>query len=507
MATHDRQVLTKILLGGASKFAEAEARGFIPSRLAFDEDRDLLAYIAQQVRDHGEVPSQDQVDAKFPKFMPEDSEAKLSSLLEEWAANYARAATETFFIGDLAPAVKAGASPERMAELVHNYADELASVGKTNGHVRGEMICFDTIPPEATRWLWPGFIVEKSLNVICADPKVGKGLLSVWKAAQMTRGWRGWDKRNCAFLGHEDSLGTQSARLVAAGADMSRVYALRGRDGAILTLPSDAAEIRRYVEEFEIGCLFVDPINSHTDSGIRTSDDKSMREVLSPLALIAQECDTIVIVVHHFSKGTLGQKTLYRLGGSMAYSGVARSVLALGRKEEVEEQDDEHEEDEDRPSPFLTDSPDENSRYLFQCGTNYYGDVTPVRFDIKQVEVEVTDGHDDVAKFVYVGEDDSVSEADIFTGSVKRGRGRPKDNGLRAWLAKYIDGKDEVAAQDLYDAAHADGHSDRTVRDVLRREMGWTSERRGRVNVWREPNAKVLQLVPKTEASTDGDDE
>lgn len=220
MANHDRQVLTRIILGGASKFAEAEAGGFIPSRLAFPEDADLLTYIADQVRNHGEVPTRDQIETKFPKFMLDQSDAQLSSLLEEWGANYARAATQTFLLGDYAPAVRDGASPAEMAEQVRKFADELASVGR-NGHARLRVTSSEDIEPDVVRWFWEhgiGWIPSNSLTMVVGDPGEGKGLFSVWLASCATRGAQNFPKVNVGFLGHEDDPAIQRGRLLAAGA-------------------------------------------------------------------------------------------------------------------------------------------------------------------------------------------------------------------------------------------------------------------------------------------------
>ncbi len=285
-----------------------------------------------------------------------------------------------------------------------------------------------------------------------------------------------------AFLGHEDSLGIQRARLAAVGADVERVGFLRGRNSTILTLPTDAAEIERQIRTNNIGCLFIDPVNSHVDAGIRTSDDKDMRTALSPLALIAQETDCIIVVVHHFSKGTAGGKLLYRLGGSMAYSGVARSVLALGRKDPGEANGGGAE--EKNVDDVGRDEDDPNARFLFQTGSNYSEDKAPIRFVIETREVKVADGTDQVGAFTYWGEDHHVTQADVFTNSNGQ-LGRPRDESVREWLNELLNGRDEISTQELYDAAHADGHGDRNIRNIMRRELKWEPVRGAKV--WRAP--------------------
>jgi hypothetical protein len=485
MANHDHQVLTKIILGGASKFAEAEAGGFIPSRLAFPEDKDLLAYIAQQVRDHGEVPTKDQIEQRYPKFMLDHSDAQLSSLLEEWAANFARASTGTFFQGDYAQAVKAGASPERMAELVRRYADELASVGKTNGH--GSVVWSDTIAPAVVKWLWESWIPRAALSLCIGDPGSGKGLLSTWMLSRATHGRNGWPKVRCGVVGHEDAKDLQVGRLVAAGAGP---VAFLGRgDGDLIRFPGDAPLLRSLIEEHGLEFVVIDPVQNHLADGLNPNQDKDLRTALTPVQVVAQETGCSILIVHHMSKSSANGQLLYRAMGSVGYTGTSRSMLAFGAKAH----DDEDEEFD----------PDE--RFLFAGKSNYARKAAPLRFTIEESMVEVEGQDETIARLVYQGEAEDVTESDVFGVKAMRGRGRPKDDGLREFIEEQIDGKTAISSSTLEAACYSAGRNFKIVKTILRDEYGWEATRdEGKTSwTWRGRPSPFLRIVPGEGTGTD----
>jgi hypothetical protein len=479
-------ILTRIIRGGQKALQAAVEGGVAAGRFGVEDDERLFAYIVKFAGKHGEPPTMETVNKKFPKFMQGDTNEPTSVVLENWQQNYTRWSTGTYMKQHYLPALDRGAAPAELAEIMQRKADELRSLGQMNG--RAEFIHGTEVEAEAVRWLWPGWIPLKSLTVIAADPKVGKGFWTVWVAAQLTRGWRGWEKRNVGFLGHEDSREILKARLEASGADPARYGFLRGRDNAVLTLPKDADTIRHQIEEHELGALFIDPINNHTDDDINENRDKELRRALSPLALIAQETGCIIIVVHHFNKGSINSKLLYRYSGAMAISGVSRSVLALGRKEKDASKD--ASKDPDGPEEIENES---HVRWLFQTGSNYYADQDPIRFEIETREVDVKDGTDNVGAFVYVGEDSDILETDCFSNGSSGGRGQPKDEAVREWISEYLDGLDEATPSRMQDAAEAAGYGSqwRTIRHVVTEELEWESERlegQGRnAFVWKRP--------------------
>jgi hypothetical protein len=375
------------------------------------------------------------------------------------------------------------------AQFKDRVDESSTSDSSTNGR-RLKLTSSSEVKPEVVRWFWMqgiGWIPSGGLTLVAGDPGEGKGLFSCWIAAQATQGRRGFPRVGVGMLGHEDSKGILKGRLDAAGGGPVTFLDLAGDGGGayFMTFPTDIGLLADAIELDNLGLVIVDPINNHTDADIRVTDDKDLRRALSPLNALGQELDCAIIAVHHLSKGTVGQKMIYRAGGAIAYSGAARQVLFLGALNGGED------EEEDDP----------NARFIFQGKTNYSPKTDkPLRFVIEEREVEIDGEPEKVPAFTFWGEDETVKREDVF--SPPRGRGRPKDDRVRAWIEEYLDEREEVTPQAMQDAAEAAGHGRqwRTIRHIVHEELNWTTERlegQGRnAYVWCRPMATVLQLVP-----------
>ncbi len=71
-------------------------------------------------------------------------------------------------------------------------------------------------------------------------------------------------------------------------------------------------------------------INSYLDHKIDTNNDASTRHALAALAVLAEETGCAILFIRHHNK-TVGQKAMHRGMGSVAYTGVARSVLMAAK--------------------------------------------------------------------------------------------------------------------------------------------------------------------------------
>ncbi len=87
--------------------------------------------------------------------------------------------------------------------------------------------------PERVEWLWPGRVPLGMLTLFSGDPKLGKGVTTIWMAARLSRGERLPGQTSPPIMGStivlsaEDDLSrTLFPRLMAAGADLSKVHFL-----------------------------------------------------------------------------------------------------------------------------------------------------------------------------------------------------------------------------------------------------------------------------------------
>jgi putative DNA primase/helicase len=88
----------------------------------------------------------------------------------------------------------------------------------------------DTIRPEAIAWIWDGFLAAGKMHVLAGAPGTGKTTIAVALAATVTIGGRWPDGSRCEagdaliWSGEDSPADTLAPRLIASGADMSRVH-------------------------------------------------------------------------------------------------------------------------------------------------------------------------------------------------------------------------------------------------------------------------------------------
>lgn len=203
------------------------------------------------------------------------------------------------------------------------------------------VVTMSTVKRQFVEWIWYGRIVRGMLNLIDGDPGVGKSTITIDIAARLTRGevmplempaLR--DPADVLLIGQEDHLAaTVQPRLVAAGADLSRVHVLeavpRPDDPDAPPTLQDASVVEKVAVSHRIALVIVDPVMAHLPSGTDAYRDSEMRQLLSPWAAMAQRTNIGVLLVRHLRK--MGGSALYRGGGTIGIVGAARSALLVGR--------------------------------------------------------------------------------------------------------------------------------------------------------------------------------
>ncbi len=196
------------------------------------------------------------------------------------------------------------------------------------------------VEEEQIDWLWYGRLARRKISLLDGDPGVGKGLTITEIIAALTTGrpLPGDTARrvpqDILLLSPEDGMAdTIKPRLRVAGADMSRVHVLstyrdpRGAERDV-TFPSAAPIIEAEARRFNACLIVIDPIMACLDSGVKTSDDTQVRAALRPLAHACEAANMAVLLVRHMNKSGDG-KALYRGGGSIAFTGLARILMLM----------------------------------------------------------------------------------------------------------------------------------------------------------------------------------
>lgn len=203
----------------------------------------------------------------------------------------------------------------------------------------------DSVRPEGIRWYWPGHLAAGKLHILAGAPGTGKTTLALGLAATITTGGR-WPDGERASGGDvliwsgEDALAdTLAPRLLAAGADMTRVHFVDTVREADESIPFDPAKhfpalALAASRLTNLRLMIVDPIVSAVAGD--SHKNAEVRRGLQPLVEFAERIDCALIGVTHFTKFTQGKDPLERLTGSLGFGAVARVVLGTAQRKEEE---------------------------------------------------------------------------------------------------------------------------------------------------------------------------
>lgn len=204
----------------------------------------------------------------------------------------------------------------------------------------------DAIHPEPVRWLWPGWLVRGKLHIIGGQPGAGKTTLAMAKAAIVSRGGR-WPDGSHSPLGNvviwsgeDDPADTLVPRLIASGADMTRVYFVdsmtEGNGRRPFDPAKDIAALLAAIEKIGGAALIiVDPIVNAVAGDSHKNGET--RRALQPLYDLAKSANAALLGITHLSKGTAGREPVERIAGSIAFGALARVVMIAAKEGETED--------------------------------------------------------------------------------------------------------------------------------------------------------------------------
>lgn len=301
------------------------------------------------------------------------------------------------------------------------------------------------IEPEPVIWAWEdgpdrGRIPAGALTLAAGREGTGKSSFGIWLAAQLSRGelpgtFYGAPKA-VFYCAVEDSWSrTLVPRLIAAGADMSRVYRVEVDDvrygEVMVSLPADVELIEKAIAEYDAAALIVDPIMSTLGSGTDAHRTQDVRRALEPLVRMAERTKALTLGIMHFSKASSTDASQL-ISGSGAFKDLARAILAFARDRESDEQ-------------VMTQTKNSLGRL----------DLPSLSYRIDSADVETRKGKANVGRLEFTGE----SERSVEDTLVSRD---PEETGERneavEWIRDYLTHCGGAAlAKDVIEAA---GHAD-----------------------------------------------
>lgn len=191
---------------------------------------------------------------------------------------------------------------------------------------------------EKVQWLWRSRIARGKVNLLVGDPGAGKSFASLAIAASVTSGkplpdGEAHDPENVLIWNGEDGTAdTIRPRAEATGADLDRMFVIDGEldeDGRQSPFGLFSIDLlaQRVADDPEIGLVIVDPIAALL-AGVDAHRDADVRSSLQPLADFAERSGVAVLAIAHLNKRE-AERALYRVGGSIGFVGLARSVLLV----------------------------------------------------------------------------------------------------------------------------------------------------------------------------------
>lgn len=196
---------------------------------------------------------------------------------------------------------------------------------------------------EPVRWLVQGRVPLGKLSILDGDPGTGKSTITLDLAATvstngiMPDGSRGDldAPAGVVLISAEDNAAdTIRPRLDAAGANLDRIVALQSvydsGGGERQATLADVDQLGEAIAQADAKLVVIDPLAAFLPARTNAHRDQDIRNILTPLARLAERTGAAILVVRHLTKVPSGN-ALYRGSGSIGIIGAARVGLLAAR--------------------------------------------------------------------------------------------------------------------------------------------------------------------------------
>lgn len=201
-----------------------------------------------------------------------------------------------------------------------------------------DVVCMADVKAAAIEWLWRNWIAIGKVHVLAGEGGRGKSTILCSITATTTAGTEWPDGKpvdqtgSVIILAAEDAVeDTLAPRLMAAGADLSRVFVIRSvldeSRRRSFNLQADLGRLEAEIQKHDsVRLVIIDPVSSYLGK-IDSHKNADVRSVLEPLGEMAARLRVAIICNNHFSKG--GGSANSRVIGSVAFVNQARAAFIV----------------------------------------------------------------------------------------------------------------------------------------------------------------------------------
>jgi hypothetical protein len=198
----------------------------------------------------------------------------------------------------------------------------------------------DDVEDSNAEWLCKPFLPFGSLVILDGDPGQGKSVITILIAANASAGkeilpgsiesYSQPIRSGLVISEDDDSIVRGRLKAAGYGFDRSIMIMNTKHHGKYLKFPDGVGIVKKFIIANNLRLLVIDPISQYIGEKIQTHNESSVRDALGPLADVARDTECCILLVRHLNKA--GQmKAMYRGGGSIAFSALARSGLITGQ--------------------------------------------------------------------------------------------------------------------------------------------------------------------------------
>ena len=345
-------------------------------------------------------------------------------------------------------------------ELPNPGADKDTTAGRTL-----TLTAASTIEVRPVHWLFDERIPLGEVTLLGGREGIGKSTAAYTFAADVTRGqlpgkYAGTPKSVIVVATEDSWAHTIAPRLIAAGADLDRVYRVdvttpEGGDASV-SLPHDLPALEDAVRQVDAALILLDPLMSRLAASLDTHKDAEVRRALEPLVAVAGRSGASVLGIIHVNKSH-STDPLTLLMGSRAFAAVSRAVL------------------------FVAADPDDDEIRLLGQAKNNLGrqDLPTLTFRIESAHIANTDeGPVWTSRLRWCGEREG-SIRDVLQAADETPESRSAGDDAKDWMHDWLTSKggSDLSATIKTEGAKA-GHKPRRLHDA-RRKLKATVERDG----------------------------